>query len=347
MMSTFMDPDLTLDPRREELTREFEATYALLQAQPNDPMLRARAGELALAMGRREEAIANFVLAIRVDPSLTHLRTTLDRLCSPEELALFRVPRPVKPFWNDLGGVFGYPLKGNGLGILIGGSIFITAAAILEHMWGILVLGATIFLWGYLSSYYAKVVRTSALGEASPPDWPDISHPTDLVASWFRWNLGWIAAFLPAACVVAMIAWELLPPIGWGLAAMAALMGVFLYPMMALVTSLYGTGFAAFNYAFVVRSVLRVPKEYLLAWVFFVLTAILTGGLAFAGGMIGMGASAAADLLPQGDLAQIALFVAWNFFTSALSLYSYMVFCRVLGGIFHAGECRLGWFESA
>lgn len=329
----------------EELQAKFGELYQQVAQNPNDPDLRVKLGYIAIDLGRKNEAIANFVRALQLDPSLAFLRARLQSLCTPEELRMFRVPEDVTPFWKDLPGLFAYPVRGNGLGVLIVGTVIFAFTAFVAkygYMWG-WVVGA--MSTGYLSAYYISVVKTSGVGQKSPPDWPDLSHPTDLGGYFFQWTLAGVSSFFP--CILAWVfLWDKVPPpVLYMILGMGSLLGIFMYPMSILVTCLYGVG-AAFNYPFVVRSIMRIMGEYVMAWVCMLVLGIVIVLLSVLGSLLGFGTIFAGAAV-GGELVGALLFlIVYELIAMAVSLYGYMVFCRLLGQVYFFSQKKLGWFEG-
>ncbi len=329
----------------EELQARFGELYQLVAQNPNDPDLRVKLGYIAIDLGRKNEAIANFVRALQLDPTLAFLRARLQSLCTPDELKTFRVPEDVTPFWKDLPGLFAYPLRGNGLGILIVGTIVFAGTTFVAKygwLWGWLV-GA--MATGYLSAYYMNVVKTSGVGQKNPPDWPDMSHPTDMVGYFMQWSLAGAASFFPCILTVVFL-WDKVPqPVLYVFLGMGALLGLFMYPMSILVTCLYGVG-TAFNYAFVVRSIMRIMGEYVMAWVCMLVLGIVVVLLVVLGSLLGVGTVFAGTVVGGELVGALLILLVYELIAMGVSLYGYMVFCRLLGQVYYFAQKKLGWFEG-
>ena len=262
-------------PNAEELLARFNELYQQISNSPDDPDLRVKLAYVSLDLGRRNEAINAFVRALQIDPSLQFIRARLQSICTPEELKMYRVPEDVTPFWKDLPGLFAYPVRGNGVGILIVGSVFIAIAGFVSNWGGPWGWAAGIITTGYLAAYYVNVIKTSGVGQKSPPDWPDLSHPADMVGFGIQQILSFVAAFFPTILTAIFVLGEVPDVIGYSLLGMSALLGIFIYPMGILVTALYGSVGAAFNYPFVVKSIMRIMGEYVMAWICMLVLAIV------------------------------------------------------------------------
>ncbi len=102
--------------------------------------------------------------------------------CSPLEPARSQAA-PDKSFFSQACGAFSYPLKGDGLILLICGVVFFVVLGFVRTLAGmagpygfVLVLMLTIFGMGYVFSYAKSIITSTANGEDSPPDWPDVTE---------------------------------------------------------------------------------------------------------------------------------------------------------------------------
>lgn len=333
-------------PNAEELQAKFNELYQQISQSPDNPELRVKLAYVSLDLGRRNEAINAFVRALQIDPSLQFIRARLQSICTPEELKMYRVPEDVTPFWKDLTGLFAYPVRGNGLGILIVGSVFFAFAGFVSNWGGVWGWAAGLITTGYLAAYYVNVIKTSGVGQKSPPDWPDLSHPADMVGFGIQWILAGAAAFFPAILVSVFVLPQMNNVIGWALLGMSALLGIFVYPMAILMTALYGSVAAAFNYPFVVKSIMRIMGEYVMAWVCLLVLAIVVTLLFVLGMALNIGAALAGGTVGGELVGVIILFLVYQLLLSGVSLYGYMVFCRILGQVYYFSQRKLGWFEG-
>ncbi|MBI2901162.1 MAG: DUF4013 domain-containing protein [Planctomycetes bacterium] len=333
-------------PNTEELQAKFGELYQQIAQSPNDPDLRVKLAYVSLDLGRRNEAINAFVRALQIDPSLAFIRARLQSICTPDELKMYRVPEDVVPFWQDLPGLFAYPVRGNGLGILIVGSVFFAIAGFVSNWGGVWGWAAGLITTGYLAAYYVNVIKTSGVGQKSPPDWPDLSHPADMVGFGIQWILAGAAAFFPAILITLFVLPEMYNVLGFALLGMSALLGIFVYPMAILTTALYGSVGAAFNYPFVVNSIMRIMREYVMAWVCLLVLAIAVTLLFLLGMALNIGAALAGGTIGGELIGVVILFLLYQLIVAAVSLYGYMVFCRLLGQVYYFSQRKLGWFEG-
>lgn len=250
--------------------------------------------------------------------------------CECEPVTARRELPQEKGFFASLPGVFAYPFKGSGPVLLVVGGVFflilkgarfVSAFGGLFGLAGVLLL--TIFMTGYLFSYAKRIVASSAGGEESPPDWPELSDPFEDVLTPFGQFLALVLlCFGPAA---ALLAWQ---PFGEELSGLAVLgaaaLGALVLPMGMLALAMLDR-IGALNPVLLVVSFFRMPLQYLAAAaVFEVIMALYW----FGGDLL-------AWLLPVPIVpAVISAFV---------NLYLLAVGMRILGLLYRANRDRLGW----
>ena len=252
--------------------------------------------------------------------------------CTPLGAPPARAVPKAQSFAGQLAGAFSYPLKGDGIILLAGGTIFyaiINAASFFAQFAGIfgvaVILMLTAFGAGYLVCYLRRILTSSALGKEEMPDWPDASEFMDDILTPFLQFLGTVlACFLPAIAVSLFVARDN-PWAGPALAA-AILYGCICFPMAFLAVSLFDS-LAAVNPLVVIPSILRIPLQYLL-------TVLLLGGVL---ALRYAGEAFLENLLPVPILARVVLGFA--------GLYLLTVEMRILGLLYLANKERIGWFN--
>jgi hypothetical protein len=218
-----------------------------------------------------------------------------------------------RPFFSQLAGAFAYPLRGGGLWMLLVGGVVLTGAQfVATFVWFGLI--ALVCIMAYVAAFMVKIIRYSASGEPDPPPWPDLGGEELfrpfflLLAVWLLYSLPGIVAQAVDANPVAVLA--------------LYLAGSFFLPMAATVVAM-ANSFLALNPVLVVRSILKVPLEYLVVIVFLVVVVSLRG-------VVG-------NLLEGNILIRLTL-------GTAVGLYFLMVQMRMLGVMYRANEEKLGWF---
>jgi FHA domain len=235
---------------------------------------------------------------------------------------------------------FKYPIVGDGLMLLFGGTFFFgfldLANYISRHAfkYGLraMMMRVTIFTFifgtGYLFAYLKKIIAATADGDPHMPDWPEFSEwQADIVTPMFQFVVVSLFSFGPALLFQIWGAWaEWNYP--WLLVAPTALLGCVYFPMAFLGIAMFDTLEAALKPAFVVGSILRVPREYSLATAIFV-------------GIIGI---RWLSELVLGVLMKIPLVPA--LLADLIMIYLLMIEARILGLLFLSKRRTLGWFKK-
>jgi hypothetical protein len=225
-----------------------------------------------------------------------------------------------RSFFSQLAGAFAYPFQGQGLWMLVVAPPLLAAAEFAAHfvLFGFI---GWLLLTAYMVAFMFKIVRHSATGEAEPPPWPDIGSD-EIFRPLFLFVAASFVYFIPALIVLTTGGSTLV-----FLVLLAA--GVFFLPM-AITIVVMSNSFLALNPVLIVRSILRVPLEYLvvvtMSAVVFILRVSVDTGL-----------QVQYDKHPLGFLVIAVL-------QSGVGLYFTMVQMRVLGVMFRANEEKLGWF---
>lgn len=181
-----------------------------------------------------------------------------------EESAISEEPS----FWEQLPRIVTYPLKEDGLIILIVGAIFFSIADFAAR-WAIFI---GIFVWlfatGYLCRYFLSVISDSAQGKSSPPGWPDFeagSFLGEAFSALVKFIAPAIVSYAPAVCY-----YFLGPREADDLLAVLALAGSLHYPMALTAVAVFDE-LSALNPVAIIRSIFRVPFRYLATCFIFVL----------------------------------------------------------------------------
>jgi hypothetical protein len=243
---------------------------------------------------------------------------------------------PDRSFFSQACGAFAYPLKGDGVILLIcGGFLFllIDGAAFLARFAFIYGLIALIFLTvfgvGYLTRFLQNIVVTSARGENEIPDWPDLTDYSSEVTTPFFQMLGIVVfCFAPAIglTIYAIFsgggAW-----LGWATTA-SIFFGAIYFPMAFTAVAMFDS-LGAVNPLLIIPSILKIPKEYALAIALFVVILILRW----------LGEKVLPELL---GIPYILPSIIANFF----GLYLLAVEMRILGLLCRTKKDELGWSGS-
>lgn len=228
-----------------------------------------------------------------------------------------------RSFASFVGDAFSYPFRGDGLIILLTGTVVFTVLEWLPKF-GLFGLILSIGLWGYLLLMLQSVIHGTAQGEATLPRWPSMTDKGELVEKWFQWLVTVALCFGPAFAV--LVAGEMkhpdAPEPDLLLAGGLGFAGALCFPMAALGVAMFDS-LAALNPLLVLRAIFAVPAHYLLTLVVFaglIAVQALTGELAGAVPYLGA-------LVDQFD-----------------ALWSAFFLSRVLGGLYYVNRRKLGWF---
>ena len=220
-------------------------------------------------------------------------------------------------FWEGLPQAFLYPFQGDGLIVLVAGTLFFSAIGILGAVSIILSLGVS----GYLIAFMQKILLASAQGEHTLPPWPDLTDIwADVFLPFFQVLGTSLICFGPAMFCRLFVPAEL----RW-LTTVFYLFGGFYFPMALLAVTMKGT-VEAVNPVFVVGSLLRIPLDYLVTCLVLALT---------------FGVHMASEPL----LRFVPSFLLQSLISYFAALYFLTVEMRVLGLLYLANRRRLGWFN--
>ena len=238
-------------------------------------------------------------------------------------------------FFTSFRGAFKYPFSGDGLALLLGGTLFFgfldganyICRNSLAFGMRAMSMRAVIFTFilgtGYLFSYLKNVIYSTAQGDRHPPDWPELTEwQADIVSPMFQFVMVTLLSFGPA---IGLQIWSE-GDYPW-LVLAVTLLGCLYFPMTFLAVAMFDT-LIALNPIFVVGSILRVPKEYAVATLVFIGIFALRwfSGTALAGLLhIPLVPTLVADLICLGLL---------------------IVEARILGLLYLSRKADLRWFEK-
>jgi len=248
------------------------------------------------------------------DPPETAPRTALTRQAKKPE-----AQATPGSFMESLAAAPKYPLAGAGPYVILGGTLFLSLMDLIVRL---PILGALFALVtiGYLSAYMVQIVRASADGRSSPPDWPEMGHWGHLLVPLFFVAITWAVSFSPVLLYVMMSGLE---SRGIGFWVLIAL-GIVYFPMAFLALVMTNL-LRAITPIFVVPSILRVWRDYLVACVLMALVYFFSYvARAFVG-----------DAMP----------IIGALMSNALGVYFMLLEMRIIGILFLAHEEELNWFD--
>jgi hypothetical protein len=269
------------------------------------------------------------VKEVKVHTAVTHVCNHCGGRC----LAIEEMVRPKdaggekKPFWSKLPKGFAYPLRGEGLYILLVGTIvFSIAEAIATFMAFAFIVGGIIA--GFLCKYYVKVIRLSARGGETPPSWGEIDSADigDFFVQFLRTGAVAVFCAAPAAAYFFFLNDWAADGLFWGLVGL----GVFCYPMALLAVSYYEDLFEI-NPLSLFGAIRRTFGRYVAIFSVLAICIALSGVLLVAMNVV----------LEEIDVR--LFYIAGHFLHRFVSLYFYTTVMHLLGVFVYANKQRLGW----
>ena len=220
-------------------------------------------------------------------------------------------------FFASLPRAFCYPFQGNGVILLIGGTVFFF---ILGHL---PLIG--LILTGYLFAYAKSIIVSTANGRKDPPDWPDFTDwKDDILVPYLQLAALVLVCFGPAFVISV---WRPGTEAEARIAHFVAFgFGAFFAPMGMLALAMFDT-VAVLNPIALAWSVVRVPLHYVVAAAAFETVFLLYW----------FGASALQRLVPVPLLPDLI--------ASFINLYVISVGMRVLGLLYVNNQDEFGWFS--
>ena len=218
-----------------------------------------------------------------------------------------------KTFGQGIARSLTYPFRGNGVIILICGTIFFGLVDIFRM--GILTWSLWVMMWGYLFAFMQRIIVTTAQGNDDPPEFPEISdYHEDIVVPFRQLALSLIASLAPA--IFAFIYMGALA------GQFALLLGALYFPMAILGVAM-SDSFAALNPIFVLSSVVKCFGQYVLACIVF-------AGLMFVFYQV--------QIASEVEIPLVGVFIFWFVYLIFL-----MIGMRILGMMYYFNKKKLGW----
>ncbi len=227
-------------------------------------------------------------------------------------------------FASQIPQAFKYPLRGDGLLLLVGGVVFLLVLDLVVRfsflISGLVSLGGG----GYLAAYYQRILVSSGQGETEMPTWPDFTSFSDLLPPLGQCLATLLISFGPALVLSAIPAETIPWKTGWVVAAKLA--GCVYFPMAFTVVAM-ADSVAALNPLVVIPSILRLPLDYSLC-------VVLLAGLFLLDkfGTVLLGAIIPVPLVP-------------GLVSGFVGLYLLCVMLRLMGVLYFVHKDDLGWFR--
>jgi hypothetical protein len=229
-----------------------------------------------------------------------------------------------KNFPTAIANAFKYPLRGNGLILLVIGTIiYASLDAFLHSQTGFLnfykliakLIGFVVG-YGYLFAYMQRIVTSSAIGEDEPPEWPEITDlSSDIYRPFFQLFFTMLVAYFPAGVTLYCF--------GRPAGDYVNLVGDIYFPMALLAVAM-SDSYSGLNPIFVFSSILKIPKHYAIVAALFI-------GLQWL------------DTYIKGFVLEIPLFMVPILIYWLIYLFLLMATMRILGLMYLLNRRALGW----
>jgi pSer/pThr/pTyr-binding forkhead associated (FHA) protein len=231
-------------------------------------------------------------------------------------------PQPQAPatFGQMLSKSFAYPFKGNGLILLVTGTIFFGFLDVLTSSRLSMARGGGILLivitYGYLFAYMQKVVCASAEGDPEPPTWPEVTDMyQDIIQPFFLFLSTLLASFLPGFIL------SLTQPLA---GTLLLFLGAIYFPMAVLAVAM-ADSIGGLNPLIVISAILKVPAQYIVAVIVCGILLVVRGILPSVVDSLGI------PILPK-------------FLLAFFGLLLIMIEMRILGVLYFTNKRKFGWF---
>jgi pSer/pThr/pTyr-binding forkhead associated (FHA) protein len=220
-----------------------------------------------------------------------------------------------KTFGQAITRSLSYPFRGNGIIILLCGTLFFGLLGIVPFL-GLLVISVRVILWGYLFAFMQRIIVTSSQGEDDPPEFPEVSdYSTDILMPFFHLFITLVVSLLPAILAFAFL--------GTLAGEFALVLSALYYPMAVLGVAM-SDSYTALNPVFVLSSIMKCFKQYLVACFVF-------AGLMFFYNNV-------QDMIYEIEIPILPYFIFWFVFLVFL-----MIGMRILGMLYYLNKQKLGW----
>jgi hypothetical protein len=249
--------------------------------------------------------------------------------CEWLSATLLQHPPDERTFFQLLPHAFKYPFQGDGWILMITGTMFYLFVdfVIQASRFAFIAKGAllmvSIFAYGYMFAYQMRIIAATVEGREQMPDWPDFNGMEDVSRPFFQALATIIVCFLPGVVAILMFRDQ-----DWGRAVSMTIfcLGGLYLPMAFLAVALFDA-VEVLNPLFIIPSILRVLKEYLVACGILVVIVILHIVVGFV----------LENYLPIMGVSGLI--------SGFLGLYFLTVEMRILGLLYRTQEETLGWFR--
>jgi Zn-finger nucleic acid-binding protein len=220
-----------------------------------------------------------------------------------------------KTFGAAVKRAFGYPFRGNGIIILLCGTVFFGILAVVPVI-PFITFWVRVLLWGYLFAFMQRIIVTSAQGEEDPPEFPEVSdYNSDILMPFCQFFVTLLVSLAPA--IAAFIYLGALP------GQFALILSALYFPMAVLGVAM-SDSYSALNPVFVLSSIVKCFGQYLIA-------CFLFAGLMFLYNNV-------QEEIYALEIPIVPYFAFWFVFLVFL-----IIGMRILGMLYYLNKKKLGW----
>ncbi len=247
---------------------------------------------------------------------------------------LLRPQQEERSFYQLLPGAFLYPFQGDGIILMIVGTLFYVFVEFVAKAPAFAIIGKGavlvifVFAYGYLFAYQMRIIASTIDGREEMPDWPDFMGMEDVGRPFVQVLVTVLVCVLPGAMSLFVFKEQ-----DWGPALAVAFfcLGALYLPMAFLAISLFDA-LEVLNPLFIFPSILRVLREYMVAFGVLAASVLLNIIIDFL----------LERFVPTNDLAILMLS---GLFSGFVGFYLLTVEMRILGILYRTQQDELGWFK--
>jgi predicted Zn finger-like uncharacterized protein len=231
---------------------------------------------------------------------------------------------PRKSFLELLPGVFTSPLRGNGMILLIAGTLVFGIIDFFQRYNIIPFVGiiVALFISGYLCAFLMRIINHSADGEEEIPDFPDFTDWWDSV-----FTPSWLMSGPIIFCCIPVLAYLFLArpshPFTDPIILLLSGAGLFYLPMGIIAVSMTQS-LSSLNPVFILPAIIKVIDHYIIAFAVVAIIVIFN------------------PIANRHVFASIP--IIGDFLNAFVNLYLIIIEGRILGLIYYVNRDRLNWF---
>ncbi len=239
-----------------------------------------------------------------------------------------------RTFYQLLPAAFLYPFQGDGIILMFLGTLFYIFTQFVAKApafaffgrWAVFIV--FIFAYGYLFAYQMRIIASTIEGREEMPDWPDFLGFEDVGRPFFQVLITVAVCVAPGALTLYVFKEQ---DWAWAVAIAFFGLGALYLPMAFLAVSLFDA-LEALNPLFIFPSILRVLKEYMVAF-----------GLLIAIVFFNIVVDFVLERFVPGTY--LAVVMLSGIFSGFIGFYLLTVEMRILGVLYRTQKDVLGWFK--